>query len=234
MIRSRRPPRRRHRVAIYAPRSGGMYERSPVRVGGAERQMALLALNLATRGVPVAHIVFPPSAPALPQEHAPALIARGPYAGRSGARSKVMEARHVWQALAAADSDVYIVRGGSPALGIAALFCRIRRRRLVFSSAIDGDLTLETLARRRPMVALYRAGLESASAIVVQSKQQVELATRALRRVPRLERITSFGEDPPGRALPRAAPEAFLWIGRLIEYKRPLRYLELARAMPDL
>ena len=90
----------------------------------------------------------------------------------------------MWRALAAADSDVYIVRGGSPALGIAALFCRIRRRRLVFSSAIDGDFTLETLGGRRHMVALYRAGLESASAIVVQSEQQIELATRTLRGVP--------------------------------------------------
>jgi glycosyltransferase involved in cell wall biosynthesis len=232
-MRMRRRSRVRRRVAIYAPRSSGMYERSPVRVGGAERQMALLALNLANRGVPVAHIVFPPSAPALPRDGAPALIARGPYAGRNGARSKVMEARHVWRALAAADSDVYIVRGGSPALGIAALFCRVRRRRLVFSSAIDGDFTLETLAGRRHRVALYRAGLESASAIVVQSEQQLALARRTLRRMPRLERIPSFGEDPPA-ATTAAAPEAFIWIGRLIDYKRPLRYLELARAMPDV
>ncbi len=83
------------------------------------------------------------------------------------------------------------------------------------------------------MVALDRAGLESASAIVVQSQQQIELARRTLRGLPRLERIPSFGEDPPAAPRARAAPEAFLWIGRLIEYKRPLQYLELARAMPD-
>ena len=57
---------RRNRIAIYAPRSTGMYERRAVRVGGAERQMALLATSLARRGVPVAHIVFAPSDPSVP------------------------------------------------------------------------------------------------------------------------------------------------------------------------
>ena len=109
----------------------------------------------------------------------------------------------------------------------------MRRRRLIFSSAIDGDFTLQTLSAGRHRVVLYRAGLESASAIVVQSRQQLELARRALRRVPRLECIPSFAEDPPEPELPRPAPEAFLWIGRLIDYKRPLQYLELARAMPE-
>ena len=210
-----------------------MYERSPVRVGGAERQMVLLGRSLATRGVPVAHIVFPPSAPAVSRNGALTLVARGPYAGRDGIKSKLLEAWHIWRALRAADSAVYIVRGGSPALGVAAVFCRMRRRRLIFSSAIDGDFTLQTLSAGRHRVVLYRAGLESASAIVVQSRQQLELARRALRRVPRLECIPSFAEDPPEPELPRPAPEAFLWIGRLIDYKRPLQYLELARAMPE-
>ena len=29
-------------------------------------------------------------------------------------------------------------------------------------------------------------------------------------------------------------PEAFLWVGRLVDYKRPLEYVELARAMPEV
>jgi glycosyltransferase involved in cell wall biosynthesis len=221
------------RLAIYAPRSAGMYERRPVRVGGAERQMALLAVGLARQGYPVAHIVFPPSDP-VAGDGTPALVPRAPYSGAGGARSRVAEARSIWNALAAADSDTYLLRGGSPALGVAALFCRLRRRRLVFSSAIDADFTMETLAGRRHRVGLYRAGLESASAIVVQSEHQEQLARQALRRAPRIERIPSFAEHLPAPEEETAGtPEAFLWIGRLIEYKQPLRYLDLARALPE-
>ena len=173
--------RRRNRIAIYAPRSTGMYERRPVRVGGAERQMALLATSLARRGVPVAHIVFPPSDPSVADADRLTLVSRGAYAGRNGMRSRLTEARRVWRGLAAADSDVYVVRGGSPALGIAALFRPLHRRRLVFSSANDSDFTLETLSGHRHRVALYRVGLESASAIVVQSEHQLGLAREVLR-----------------------------------------------------
>ena len=147
-------------------------------------------------------------------------------------QSRVDETRRIWRSLAAADSAIYILRGASPALGVAAVFCRLKRRQLLFSSAIDSDFTLDTMPGRRHRATLYRAGLESASAIVVQSRQQKELARRALRRVPRLEQIPSFAEDVTSGGTP-SSPEAFLWIGRLIDYKQPLRYLELARELGD-
>ena len=219
-------------VAIYAPRSTGMYERSPFRVGGAERQMALLARELAEQGKQVAHIVFPPDEPTVPADGRLTLVPRDPYAGAGGIQSRLREARSIWRSLAAADSQIYVLRGGSPAVGVAATYCRLKRRHLLFSSANDSDFTLETMSGRRHRSAIYRAGLESASAIVVQSHQQEDLARRVLRRVRRLERIPSFAQDV---VLPSSAPapEAFLWIGRLIDYKQPLRYLDLAREMPE-
>ncbi len=39
---------------VYAPFSGGLYDRSPGRAGGAERQMVLLARALVERGHRVA------------------------------------------------------------------------------------------------------------------------------------------------------------------------------------
>ena len=219
----------RHRLAIYVPRSTGMYERAPRRVGGAERQMVLLARALAARGVPVAHIVFAPTAPAV-DPRGPALVTRAPYEGERPV-GKLKEAWHVWRALRAADSDAYLLRGASPAVSVAALYCRLRRRRLIFSSANDLDFTLERMADRRVQRALYRWALRSASAIVVQSRRQAELAQR-LGGVRRVERIASFGDPTPEEQTP-VAPEAFLWIGRLIDYKEPLRYLELARELPE-
>src|SRR5579885_3829257 len=60
----RRQTMARNDVAIYAPDSAGGYERVVHRVGGAERQMLLLARALSDRGHTVAHIVFPVEDPA--------------------------------------------------------------------------------------------------------------------------------------------------------------------------
>ncbi len=44
--------------------------------------------------------------------------------------------------------------------------------------------------------------------------------------------IPSFTQ-PAEAPASTAEPEAFLWVGRIVEYKLPLRYVELARALPD-
>jgi glycosyltransferase involved in cell wall biosynthesis len=45
----------------------------------------------------------------------------------------------------------------------------------------------------------------------------------------RVEEIPSFAEP----ATPAGAPAAFVWIGRLVDYKQPLDYLALAEALPE-
>ncbi|MEA2126929.1 MAG: hypothetical protein QOI80_3711, partial [Solirubrobacteraceae bacterium] len=76
---------------------------------------------------------------------------------------------------------------------------------------------------------LFRAGLRATDAVVVQSADQVGLARS---RFPRLDpiQINSFVEPAP----PSDAPgEAFLWVSRLVDYKRPLLYADLAAAVPE-
>lgn len=196
--------------------------------------MTLLAWNLAANGTRVAHVMSPPGDPR-PPEHLETLelVARGPYAGR-GPRARVVEAVRIWRALRAADAATYVVRGSSPALGIAGLFCRVHRRHLVFSSANELDFTLERLSDRRHRSALYRLGVGSASALVVQSATQRAMAQETFPDVARPIVIPSIAEVDLAAPTRDASPEAFLWIGRLIGYKRPLEYLRLARELPDI
>jgi glycosyltransferase involved in cell wall biosynthesis len=76
---------------------------------------------------------------------------------------------------------------------------------------------------------LYRLGVRWADAIVVQTEEQVELCQTTFGRSCTL--IKSMSERTPRQTV---EPEAFLWVGRLVSYKQPLRYLELARALPDI
>src|SRR5207244_3795759 len=103
-------------------------------------------------------------------------------------------------------------------------------RRFVFSSANNFDFLPRPQASRLQS-ALYRFGVRRADAVVVQSAEQVDLARKAFPEIRDLVHIASFADDPspPGAA---GTPEAFVWAGRLIDYKRPGLFLDLAAALP--
>ncbi len=215
----------RNDIAIYAPEAAGLYERVPRETGGAELQTALLARALGGRRR-VAHIVFPLERPGDPPPGV-TVVERAAWAG-SGARGQLREAVRVWRALSAADARVHVFRMSSPALGIVGLYCRARRRRLVFAGANNFDFTLERMpgaAARR----LYAFGVRTADAVVVQTSEQAELARAAFPNLDRVEEIPSFAEP----AAPAGEPVAFVWIGRLVDYKQPLDYVALAEALPE-
>jgi glycosyltransferase involved in cell wall biosynthesis len=68
--------------------------------------------------------------------------------------------------------------------------------------------------------------------VVVQSQDQLLLARQAFPTLRRIEHIPSFAETPPPSDGRRRAT-SFLWIGRLVSAKQPMRYVELARALPQ-
>jgi glycosyltransferase involved in cell wall biosynthesis len=217
-------------VAIYAPAAACLYERQPEVTGGAERQTTLLARGLAGRGLRVAHVVLPVEDPDPALAESVTLVERPLVATGRGPLTRVRQLRRVWSALAEADARVYVFRSGVSAIGIGALFCRARRRRLIFAASNDLDFTFDFFAGRRPELAMYRFGAGRADAIVVQNRRQLELARTTFPRVPATVEVPSFAETAP---LSSAPPQAFLWVGRLDRFKQPLRYLELAEATPE-
>jgi glycosyltransferase involved in cell wall biosynthesis len=220
----------RHDVAIYAPSAALLYERQPGVTGGAERQTVLLAQALLRAGLRVAHIVLPVEEPdpALPDSLT--LVQRRLVTTRRGPAARLAQLREVVSALRDADADVYVFRSGLPALGITALFCRARGRRLIFASSNDLDFTFDFYDGRGPELRVYRYGVAHADAVVVQTEAQTQLARHRIPGLTRVVEVPSFAQSAP---LSTARPEAFLWAGRLDRYKQPLRYIELAEAMPD-
>lgn len=221
----------RHDVAVYLPAAAELYERAREGPGGAERQTTLLARALAADGYRVAQIVYPVADP-VPLPGRLTLVERAAYQlGDGRLAGPVREAAETWRSLWRADARVVVLRKRSPALGIAALYCRLRRRRLIFASANDyefiHDRFPDTLLHRL----LFSLGVSLADAVVVQSEQQLALAREAFPRLRRLVRIPSFVERPASSGGERES-EAFLWAGRLVDYKEPLRYVELACAVP--
>ena len=223
----------KHEVAIYttSAATAGLYDRSRGRAGGAERQMTLLGRALAERGQRVAHIIYPPHDP-IELSYPIDLVHRGAYAGNRAVVGPFLESLEIWRALRTADAGVTIVRTASPVVGVAALYCRLRRRRLIFSSSNVSDFTLERMFGRIDR-ALYRLGVRLADAVVVQSEEQASLLRKALPSIRCVRRIPSFAEAAPPPSADRPSRDAFLWFGRFVSYKQPLRYLTLARGVPE-
>jgi hypothetical protein len=102
----------------------------------------------------------------------------------------------------------------------------LRRRRLIFAASHDLDFIFDRDDRPRVTETLYRFSLRRARRVVVQSRYQLELARRVV-APSRIDLIPSFAERAD-RSDGGADREGFIWAGRLVEYKLPFRYLELA------
>ena len=189
--------------------------------------MTLLASELARRGFRVGLVVYPIPARGTGLDPRITLVERKEHAGSTGPVRTLLEAVRVMRALRGADGRVVVVRSGAPVVGLIGLYCRLWRRRLVFSSANNLDF-LERWSRR---ARTYAFGVRSADAVVVQSEEQEALARRRFPHVRRLVRIPSFAVEP--RPVEPGPPGAFYWVGRLVDYKRPHLYAELAATIPE-
>jgi glycosyltransferase involved in cell wall biosynthesis len=218
-------------VTIYLPTTAGLFRRSIRRAGGAERQMAFLARELVQRDMHVALVVNRVPDPISDIDPRLTLVERGPRSRKPGIVHFLTEATRVLRALIAANGQVVIVRGGTPVVGFVALYRRLWCRRFVFSSANDFDF-LPRPGVSRLQAWLYARGVKHADVVVVQSSDQVELAREAFPEIRRLVRIASFADDPPEQRAPRE-PTALIWAGRIVDYKRPELFAELAASVPE-
>lgn len=230
---------RRYDVAFYVPRITPLLVREAKKpAGGAETQILLLARALAARGVKVCLIVFDLPGLAIPHSVGGlAVSVRPPYRARQRL-GRLREVISIREAIVKADAEVVVTRMESPEVGFAALFSKLHGRRFVYSSASLSDfvpdvrlapqLDLSRLSRKSRDWKLFRLGIRLADAVVVQTEEQARLCEAQSRRPPVL--IRSIAEPPPRR---EGDPEAFLWIGRVVQSKRPEAFVELARALPQ-
>jgi glycosyltransferase involved in cell wall biosynthesis len=219
----------KHDVVFYAPRMTPLLsENEDPSPGGAETQIFLLARELAAQGHRVALVVRKTN-DRLPDETGRVKIISqpavhsGPQLFRS-ARNAVATLRALWPL----DAAVFVQRAAGRETGLVAIIAKVRQRRFIYSSANVIDFEFDRLEPRRANVALFHLGVRLADRIVVQTAEQDELCRGRFNRIPIV--IKSLAE-PAARRI--AQPEAFLWVGRLTSYKRPLAFISLARALPE-
>ncbi|HWC38807.1 MAG TPA: glycosyltransferase family 4 protein, partial [Acidimicrobiales bacterium] len=198
--------------------------------GGAETQIFLLAGALARQGARVCLVVCEPEDGEMirPPEGVD-LVVRPPYQRDKSWAKKMGEAARIQRTIATIDADALVTRTAGAEVGIAAAAARLTRKAFIYSAANVSDFDLALFSSRSPDHLLYRLGLKLADVVVAQTEEQIGMGRRALGKEPVL--IRSIAEPA---AVQQHPPEAFLWIGRLVWYKRPLAFVELARSLPDI
>lgn len=214
-------------VVFYTPFIGRMLTSGQLPPGGAETQILAIAKGLAKLGVRVAIVAYGRREELPDAVEGVRVVARPPSRGNKRLVGKFAEAVHIWRALWRAPSRTVVYRCASPELGLIALYTRLARRRLVFSTANIVDFELHKLTPKRRDLVLYGLGVRLCGAIVVQTEEQVRMCLSSFGRQATL--VKSIVTVPPSAGGP---PEAFLWVGRLVAYKHPLEYVALAKALP--
>ncbi|MBV8998606.1 MAG: glycosyltransferase family 4 protein, partial [Solirubrobacterales bacterium] len=196
--------------------------------GGAEMQIWMLARGFARWGARVAVVVTDTPAGLPSCVEGVDLVVRAPWKSGGGIRGKIGEVTALWRALASFEAEVVVQRGASLWTGLVGTMTRLQRRRFVYSSSHMADFILDPLPLSSTEVRLFKLGVRMAHRIIVQTDEQARLCRQRFNRASLV--IKSIVEPASPRV---GAPEAFLWIGRLVDYKRPDAFLKLARALPE-
>jgi glycosyltransferase involved in cell wall biosynthesis len=217
-------------VVLYVPWASTLFgvSTAEARAAGAEVQLFELASGLAERGLSVGMIVVGSAADLPESARGVRILAQPPRPKAGGLRARMALAAGAFRAMLGVRTRVLIQRNAGPTTAVAALAARARRARFIYSSANVIDFGFAAYEPRAVNVRLYEWGVRSASAVVVQTDDQARLCRATFGREPSV--IASLADRP---VLRTQRPEAFLWVGRLHDDKRPRAYLELARALPE-
>ncbi|MDM8008510.1 MAG: glycosyltransferase family 4 protein [Phycisphaerae bacterium] len=226
-------------VCFVAHNAYGALSRTPTsHIGGIERQQALVARWLTSRGWRVSMLTWHEGGP--PEEVIDGVkvikMCRRD-AGYYGLRFFHPRWTSLHRALRKADADVYYYNCGDLGLGQLVLWCHRHRRTCVYSIASNADCetSLPFLQPLRERV-LYRYGLGHADRVIAQTRWQARLLREGFGVDPVVVPLPCAELDGRDTALPQApggqSPRV-LWVGRFSPEKRLEWLLDVAERCPQ-
>lgn len=222
-------PRTYRDVVFYMPTATPLLVQAPrAPAGGAEQQVLMLARELARRGHAVGIVVFDDSGALRPRVEGVDVIGQPPPRTRLPLIRTVAFYARSLAVLRANPAEVLVQRAAGIHTALVAVAARLLGCRFVYASAGVHDFDLASWEPKRWIVRAFGLALRSADAVVVQTHEQMRLCLERFDREPLL--IGSIAEPAP---LPAGSPDAFVWAGTVIGHKRPLAFVELARAVPE-
>lgn len=137
-------------------------------------------------------------------------------------------AARVWQALHAADAQIYFHEAPSWGTFLIALFCKLKKRVFIYRTASQRESDGTFFRQHHLTGKAFRWSLRSAAQVIVQNQADKE----------KLIRTTGIHSIviPNAHHLPvlsEAKRNIILWVGRSVSIKRPELFTKLAKHIPD-
>ncbi|MGI6123762.1 MAG: glycosyltransferase [Acetivibrionales bacterium] len=137
-----------------------------------------------------------------------------------------------YRALLLLDADVFIFTASSELLGVLVLFQRIlRRKQVFFRLSSDLNIDLNNFKRNNSYISylLYQFGLKNSTKLISQTMKQKNLLKTKLGLDSEIIENGFFM-----RSGIRAEDKEFiLWVGRCMDTKHPMKFIELAQKLPE-
>ncbi len=200
--------------------------------GGAERQQYLLANELVKRGfdVHVATLQYD-SRDRQTVDDVTLWHIIPDVRGISNAPYKTLR---LLRGLHRIDADIYYVRGNNFLCMVTALYTRTTGRQFVYAVANDSNVDPAQLTDLGVLRYLYVRAMQSADRVIAQTTHQKELLASE-HDIDAVQIPNGYDLPPTADLAPHTDRQYVLWVGSMDpKQKRPKRFLDLARQLPDV
>jgi glycosyltransferase involved in cell wall biosynthesis len=132
------------------------------------------------------------------------------------------------------DPDVCIQSAVGDLTGLVGTYCRLHNSRFIYHSMSNRDVRPQTayaISHSPLSLCLYSLGLSLTDVIIAQTQEIARLFSRDLWRLKRVAVVPPL-YDASTVQPPQRKSNFILWLARLVWYKRPEIFVELARQLP--
>jgi glycosyltransferase involved in cell wall biosynthesis len=143
-------------------------------------------------------------------------------------KNALVGAVKVWRSLRKADATMYMIKTISAGMFLVALFCRLKGKIFLYrtsnTNSCDG-----TYLRQKPLFGrIYKWALRKAGHVFVQNKTDRDNLLRTTGVV-----ATAISNGHRLSELHHGLRDTILWVGRSVEIKKPMLFIELAEKVPS-
>jgi len=196
-------------------------------VGGSELQHTLIAKELKKRGFDVSFIVFDHGQKSL--EVLNGIRVFKACSLEDFTKKRPLKLLLIFRALDQANADIYCVRAGRLFVGLVAIYCLVKNKKLVYSIASDMDTDVSNF--KKVELLIFRFAIKRANLVIAQSEYQRKNLKRnfdkdsaVVKNICILSNNKTEKENPP----------IILWVSTIKgKWKQPELFLKLAKEVPD-
>jgi glycosyltransferase involved in cell wall biosynthesis len=142
-------------------------------------------------------------------------------------KSKIFWIRPLWRAMKQANADIYFRKMSSLVTGLTVLFCKVKNKIFVYRTAHERECNGIYIKNHFLRGRAFVWALQQAKFVFAQNHRDAEnlksiahISSTVIRNAHRLPKREPIKRD------------TILWVGRNIDFKKPERFLELAKQFP--